>query len=237
MDTNKLNHIAIIIDGNRRWADKQGLMKRYLGHNTGLENVKTIIKKCLEKDITHITFWALSTENWKKRSQEELDNIFRLLKEILDNISDIVENKARFQSVGDITELPQDIQQSIMKAQDATKDFTDKTLNIGLNYGGQDEIIRVIQKMVLDCIDGKVDKNIDKKNIKEYIASHLDTATLPDPQLIIRTGGHTRTSGFMIWQSVYSEWYFTETLWPDFDDQDLDKAIEYFYNCKRNFGA
>lgn len=231
----KINHIAFIIDGNRRWADKQNLLKRYLGHNKGIENVENIIKKCQEREIKIVTIWALSTENWKKRSKEELKNIFKLLKDSLQKIDEFTKNNTRFKVIGDITELPQDIQDIIIYTEEKTKNNDKYYLNIGLNYGGQDELIRSIQKILKQNIDIK-SLTQDKNFLRQCIENNLDTFDITPPDLIIRTGGHTRTSGFMIWQSVYSEWYFTDTLWPDFDEKELDNAIEYFYNCIRNFG-
>lgn len=216
-------HVAIIPDGNRRWAKKQGkpVME---GHRYAAQTTLPNLTDELERlGIRYFTFWALSTENLIGRSKEELDNLFDLIKYFLKNKSvEFKKKQIKFVAIGDLTKLPNELQTQIIKFAKDTKNNTKMTFIIGLNYGGRDEIIRAVNK----------NKNITKENLVNF----LDTAGIPDPDLIIRTGGEKRLSGFMLWQSEYSELYFSDLYFPDFSAKELEKAVKNYSERQRRFG-
>lgn len=224
-----LQHIAFIIDGNRRWAKQKGLLTS-LGHREGGKNVEQMSKICVQKHkIPYITYWVLSTENVKKRSESELNFLFELIDEIPKNLKSIDEEQIKIHVIGNLSALPEKSQKTLFNIQEETKNNTKAVVTLAVNYGGHDEIIRTYQKLLKDGINAE-------DITDELLSSYLDTSALPNPDLIVRTGGNKRLSGFMPWQSGYSELYFTDVLWPDFDETELSKALEFFQNTQRNFG-
>ncbi len=226
-------HIALIMDGNRRWARRQGL-EIIRGHRkVALETIEELADYCLENKIPYLTLWAFSTENWN-RSPEEVQLLMDLFREMLtENLDKLDDKGVRIRVMGDIKRFAQDIRQQITQAIEQTKDNQKLNLTLGLSYGGRDELVRVIKKIASKVEKGELAfDEIDQT----LISNHLDTAELPDPDLIIRPGGERRLSGFMLWQSEYSELYFSDVLMPDFGPDELDKAIEEFRQRQRRFG-
>ena len=229
IERNKLpRHVAIIMDGNGRWAKERGI-SRNEGHKKGSEVVKKITSYAEKLGIEYLTVYAFSTENWK-RPQEEVDGLMKLLRGYLKNhIKDAKKNNAKFKVIGDRLGLPEDIQHQIKELEHITKDKSGICINIAINYGGRDEIIRACKKMI--------ETGIEAKDLNEQIFEHfLDTDEIPDPDLMIRTSGEMRTSNYLPWQLAYSEFYFTPCLWPDFTTKEFDKALEEYGNRKRRFG-
>lgn len=222
-------HVAIIPDGNRRWARKRG-MPDVEGHRVSAEKVlPTIIENLNNAGVKYFTFWALSTENAKKRSKEEYNNLLGLMKFFLQRRVDRLHKKnVRIKIIGDVNSFPADIQKLVVQAMDMTKDNTAITVIFGINYGGRDEIIRGIKKA---AAEGKID-DLTITNFGEF----LDTKDIPDPDLIIRTGGEKRISGFMLWQSEYAEYFFTDKLFPEFSQEDIDESFKAFNATERRFG-
>lgn len=228
-------HIAIIMDGNRRWARQHGL-EIFKGHEKVVKEVtQELVDHCLDLKIPYLTLWAFSTENWK-RDKKEVDAILNLFREL------IVEGKKAFEgrdirinAMGDLSRFPLDIQKGIEKWMEETKNNQTLTATFALNYGGHDELVRAVRKLVKDLSEsGLVEpKNITAKAIEE----RLDTANLPNPDLIIRPGREVRLSGFMSWQSAYAELYFTDVLMPDFGPKELDKALQDYAERERRFGG
>ena len=219
-------HIAMIMDGNRRWARKR-LMPTNIGHSQGAKALEKIAIACQERGVKYLTVYAFSTENWK-RSEEEVNYLMKLLAENISDFDKRFENDdVRIRLVGDINGLPKDLQEGILKIEERTKNKTGLTVNVAINYGGRAEIVHAIQRMKDDGVEDITEEAVNK---------YMYTYDSPDPDLIIRTAGEQRLSGFLIWQSAYSEFYFTDVLWPDFDEKELDKAINEFNNRKRNFG-
>lgn len=222
-------HVAVIPDGNRRWARSKNLPD-VEGHRVSSEKVlPQLIETMSNAGVKYFTFWALSTENAKKRSKEEYNNLLGLMKFFLERrVSKLHKKNVRIRVIGNVPSFPQEIQKSIAKAMELTKDNTGITVIFGISYGGRDEIIRGIQKAVAD---GKVnDLTVD--NFGDF----LDTKDIPDPDLIIRTGGEKRVSGFMLWQSDYAEYYFTKKLFPEFSTEDFEDAVAIFNKTERRFG-
>ena len=225
---NELTHIAIIMDGNRRWAVSQGLPK-LMGHTKGTYTLKKIANTVADKGIKHLTVWALSTENLKNRSEKELAHIFALVEKIQKQFKSFEKREARMNVIGDLSKLPEKTRTILEDMMERTKDFDNYVLTFAINYGGRDELLRAMKKIKNS---GTSVDNLSETDIAQY----LDTADMPEPELIIRTGGAKRLSGFMPWQSTYSELYFTDTFWPAFSDAELDEAIEYYQACLRNKG-
>lgn len=224
-------HVAIIMDGNARWAKIKNLPK-IAGHKKGADNVEIIVEKAKSLGIKYLTLYTFSTENWK-RPKDEVDYLMNLLNEYLQNkfIQKMIKNNVKLNFIGDIENIEKkgnNIKKSIEKAIDLTKNNSDFNLNIAINYGGRDEIIRAINKILISDI-----KNIDENNFKNY----LDTKNFPDPELLIRTGGKKRISNFLLWQIAYTEVYITDIFWPDFDEIEFEKAINFYQNETRNFGG
>ena len=226
------NHIAIILDGNGRWAKKRG-MPRSFGHVKGCENLEDICEVAKELGVKYLTVYAFSTENWK-RSKEEVDGLMKLFRNYLKKCIKISQkNNMRVKVIGDITAFDSDIQESIEKLEDFSKDFTDLHFQIALNYGSRDEITRAVNRMLEDQKAGKLETPVSEDTISGY----LDTAGLPDPDLMIRTSGEQRLSNFLLWQLAYSEFYFTPVAWPDFNKEELIKAIEKYNQRDRRYGG
>ena len=222
-------HIAIIMDGNRRWAKKRGLPSQ-LGHSEGANTLERIADDCEELGIKFLTVYAFSTENWK-RSKDEVDYLMKLLaKNIRDFDKRIKNRNIRFRLVGDITGLNSDLQEGIRSIEERTKDKTGLTVNIAINYGGRAELTYAMKKILENNL--KVE-DIDENTVSKF----LQTKDSPDPDLLIRTSGELRTSNFLPWQLVYSEFVFVEKNWPDFSEEDLDEAIKIYQTRNRKFGA
>lgn len=225
------NHIAIILDGNGRWAKKRG-MPRSFGHVKGCENLEDICEVAKELGVKYLTVYAFSTENWK-RSKEEVDGLMKLFRNYLKKCIKISQkNNMRVKVIGDITAFDSDIQESIEKLEDFSKDFTDLHFQIALNYGSRDEITRAVNRMLEDQKAGKLETPVSEDTISGY----LDTAGLPDPDLMIRTSGEQRLSNYLMWQHAYSEFYFTDVPWPKFDKAELVKALEAYTIRDRRYG-
>ncbi len=230
---NMPKHIAIIMDGNRRWAREKGLDIKQ-GHKEGAKTLEKIVRYANKIGLQYITVYAFSTENWK-RAKEEVGALMLLLQNYLDDYGKRADTEnIRVKILGDISALSEGMQKSIKKCMERTKDNTGVTFNIALNYGGRDEITKAVQKIAL-----KVKENeLAIENITEDVISNaLYTEGQPDPDLLIRTSGELRTSGFLPWQIVYSEFLFLDKNWPDFGEADLDYAIEVYQNRNRKFGA
>ena len=226
------NHIAIILDGNGRWAKKRG-MPRSFGHVKGCENLEDICEVAKELGVKYLTVYAFSTENWK-RSKEEVDGLMKLFRNYLKKCIKISQkNNMRVKVIGDITAFDSDIQESIEKLEDFSKDFTDLHFQIALNYGSRDEITRAVNRMLEDQKAGKLETPVSEDTISGY----RDTAGLPDPDLMIRTSGELRLSNYLLWQLAYSEFYFTDVPWPDFKKEELVKAIEKYNERDRRYGG
>ena len=226
-------HIAIILDGNGRWAKKKGMPRSY-GHTQGSKNVERICEDAYKMGVKYLTVYAFSTENWK-RPKDEVDTLMNLLRNYMKTCLKTAEkNRMRVRVIGDKTALAEDIQKRIAELEEATKDNDGLCFQIALNYGSRDEMVRAMKRMAADCVDGKVGlEQVDEGLFETY----LDTHDIPDPDLMIRTSGEQRLSNYLLWQLAYSEFYFTDVLWPDFTKEDLAKAIEY-YNCRdRRFGG
>ncbi len=224
-------HIAIIMDGNRRWAKNKGLPAK-LGHAEGVKTLENITKYCDKIGIKFLTVYAFSTENWK-RSKEEVDDLMNLLSKYIkdfDKKNDVDNIKVRI--IGDITKLRQDLQEGIIRIQEKTKNNTGLTFNIAINYGGREEILKAIKELSNEVSNN----NISVDDIDENVfQSHLYATS--DVDLLIRTSGEVRISNFLLWQISYSEMYFTDTLWPDFKEKDLDEAIIEYQKRNRKFGG
>ena len=226
------NHIAIILDGNGRWAKKRG-MPRSFGHVKGCENLEDICEVAKELGVKYLTVYAFSTENWK-RSKEEVDGLMKLFRNYLKKCIKISQkNNMRVKVIGDITAFDSDIQESIEQLEDFSKDFTDLHVQIARNYGSRDEITRAVNRMLEDQKAGKLETPVSENTISGY----LDTAGIPDPDLMIRTSGELRLSNYLLWQLAYSEFYFTDVPWPDFKKEELVKAIEKYNERDRRYGG
>lgn len=226
-------HVAIIMDGNGRWAKKR-LLPRAMGHSAGAKNVETICEAAWNMGIKYLTVYAFSTENWK-RSEDEVSTLMKLLKQYMDGcIEKSRKNNMRVRVIGDISKLSQEMQDAIRKLEDFSKDFDGLQFTVALNYGGRDELLRSVKSMAEDVKSGKLEPG---DITEELISSKLDTRELPDPDLLIRTSGELRISNFLLWQLAYTEFYFTDVFWPDFDEKELKKAVDYFGDRDRRFGG
>lgn len=222
-------HIGIIMDGNRRWAKAHG-EEAIKGHEAGVQTLVRIIDRCLELGVRDLTVYALSTENWRQRAKEEVKGIFGLLVKIVRVKKEEYKRKGvKLAILGDFHAFPRQVVMAIDQILKIVKENERLRVNVALNYGGRDEIVRAVRKMVEKGV--KPDE-INEENFSKY----LYTNGAPDPDLIIRTGGEVRLSNFLIWQMSYSELYFTETLWPDFGPKELDRAIAEYQKRERRFG-
>lgn len=226
-------HIAVIPDGNRRWARKRGLPP-IAGHREGVETYRKLLKACADRGVKYVTFYAFSTENWK-RSDEEVSGLMKLLVKYMKNFDSVMgknKSKVRFIVSGDRTRLSSEVQEGIAEIEEATKNNTDLTAVICVNYGGRDEIVHAARKLAEEAAEGKIDPGqIDE----EAFAARL-YADVPDPDLLIRTSGEMRLSNFLLWQLAYAEFCFADCYWPDFDEKMLDDAIDDFSSRQRRFG-
>ena len=227
------DHIAIIMDGNRRWAKLQGKPAGF-GHKEGAKTLENIVRYANKIGLKYITVYAFSTENWK-RSQEEVSGLMLLLQNYLVDYGKRADSEnIKIQILGDITKFPEGTQKSIKDCIERTKNNTGVTLSIALNYGGRAELQEAIKKIALDVKEGKIQ---EEQITEDLIGDYLYTKDMPDPDLIIRTSGELRISGFLTWQSTYSELYFIEKNWPDFSEEDLNEAIQEYNKRTRKFGA
>ena len=226
------NHVAIILDGNGRWAKKR-LMPRNYGHMKGAEAVEQICEDAWNLGIKYLTVYAFSTENWN-RPQSEVDALMKLLRDYLKNcIERSNANNMRVRVIGDKSKLSDDLREKIAELEEKTKENTGLSFNIAINYGIRDEMTRAMRAMAADVKAGKVNpEDIDEKVFERY----LDTYEIPDPDLLIRTSGEQRLSNYLLWQLAYTEFYFTETLWPDFSMNELKRAIAAYNSRNRRFG-
>ena len=219
---NKLNHVAFIMDGNGRWGEKKGRGRNF-GHLKGVEVVKKIVEASLKLKIPILTFYVFSSENWK-RQKKEISYLFRLIKNYFDKeIQNIIKEKIKINIIGDEKKLPVDIKQTLKKTIKLTNNNDKIIVNLAINYGSKNEILSTCKK---------IKKKINIKNFEQ----NLYTKNIPDPDILIRTGGRQRLSNFMLWQLAYSELYFLKKLWPDFNSNDLIKILKNYKNIKRNFG-
>lgn len=223
-----INHIAIIMDWNRRWAKEKSL-PAFMWHKAWADNVEKIINLAQNKWIKYITMWALSTENLKNRSKNEIEFLIKLINNIESYLSKMIKKWLRFETVGNLEQLPQESQDILQKIKDKTKENTWITFILALNYGWKDEIIRWIKKFIQEWW------NIDELD-EDSFRNYLDVSEFPIPDVIVRTGWDIRHSGFLLYDSAYSEYYFTPKKWPEFDEEELDKVIDFFNSSKRNFG-
>ena len=226
-------HVAIIMDGNGRWATKRGLPRK-AGHKAGAEALERIINAAKELGLEHLTVYAFSTENWK-RSAEEVGAIMDLLRFYLKNyFKKFVKDNIRMHVIGEKSRLDTDIQKAIAEIEDLSREKNGMTVHVALNYGGRDELRRAVTKIARETADGMLSPDAITE---DTISDALDTAGTPDPELMIRTSGEERISNFLLWQIAYSEFFFSDTLWPDFDKKELERAIYYYQNRERRFGG
>lgn len=228
-------HVGIILDGNRRWAEERKL-PTFEGHRQGLDNVETIGRAVFDRGVEVLTVFSLSYENRIEREQEELDYLFDLFREALErSITKFDEDNIRVRFIGRVGWMPEDIQEKAREAEQRTKTNTRGTFIVTMAYSGRDDIVRAVGRITSNAVTRD-----DPLLSEELISGHLDTSFLPedvrDPDLVIRTGGRQRLSGFLLWQAAYSELYFSPKLWPDFSESDLDKALKWYAAQKRNFG-
>lgn len=227
------NHIAIVMDGNGRWAKKRG-MPRQAGHKVGAEAFRTIANYAKAIGLKYLTVYTFSTENWK-RSEEEVNAIMDLLEKYLREIlRDMDKNQVRFCFFGDMSRLSPQLQEEARLAAEESKKYSGVQVNFCLNYGGRAEIVRAAQQFAKDCVEGKCRP---EELTQERFSDLMYSAGVPDPELVIRPGGELRTSNFLLWQSAYAEYYFTDILWPDFGPKDLEKAIAAYNGRNRRFGG
>ena len=226
-------HIAIIMDGNGRWAKKRGL-PRSAGHAAGAETFRKIANYCRTLGVEYLTVYAFSTENWK-RSADEVGAIMKLLGNYLrEALEDMEKNHVRFKFFGDLSKLSLQLQQLCLDAENRSSQYRDVQVNFCLNYGGRDELVRAAQRFAQDVAAGK---HTPQELTEELLSKYLYSADVPDPELIIRPSGELRTSNFLLWQSAYSEYVFMDVLWPDFGPKDLDEAIDQYHRRNRRFGG
>ena len=222
-------HIAVIMDGNGRWAEGRGL-PRMAGHQAGTENLRRVIRACVEFGVPYLTLYAFSTENWG-RPKQEVDGLMHILEDVIDReLEELSREGVQLHHIGRLEALSPGLQEKVRAAIESTRNNDRLVLTLAFNYGGRDEIVCAISHMISDGV--KADDVTP-----ELVSQYLFTAGLPDPDLIIRTSGELRMSNFLIWQGVYAEWYITDTLWPDFDREELKKAIIDFGKRERRFGG
>ncbi len=230
-------HVAVIMDGNGRWATKNNV-GRVSGHNAGMLAMKEIIKKANQMGIKYLTVYAFSTENWK-RSAEEVGGIFSLLvKYVASELKELNQNNIRVRILGDYTQVPKTAVNSIEKALETTKDNDGLQFNIALNYGSRLEILRSVKTMAQMIKDGEMDvEDINEETLSKYLYTGEENGNIPDPDLIIRTSGEERLSNFLLWQAAYSEFAFTDSLWPDFTPNEFESIVEEYTTRHRRFGG
>lgn len=226
-------HVAIILDGNGRWAKSKGMPRNY-GHSKGAKNLEVICEDAWNMGIKYLTVYLFSTENWK-RSKEEVDGLMKLFRSYTRTcIKTARKNNMRVRVLGDPTALAEDLQASLKELEESSKENTGLQFQIAINYGSRDEIVRAVRHVAVDCVGGKLSPD----QITETVFSgYLDTRDVPDPDLLIRTSGEQRLSNYLLWQLAYTEFYFTEVPWPAFTKEDLWKAIEKYNARERRYGG
>lgn len=226
-------HIAIILDGNGRWAKKKGMPRGY-GHIKGCENLEKVCEYARELGVKYLTVFAFSTENWK-RSREEVEGLMKLFRDYLKKCIKISQKwKMKVRVIGEISAFDSDIQDSVKKLEEFSSQFEELHFQLALNYGSRDEIIRGVRKLLAKSQAGEISP---EDITEESFGNYLDTAGLPDPDLLIRTSGELRLSNFLLWQLAYTEFYFTDVHWPDFNREELVKAIEQYNKRDRRYGG
>lgn len=232
-EENAPNHVAIIMDGNGRWAQKRGL-PRFAGHKEGVSTVNKIVKTAVKANVKVLTLYAFSTENWK-RPKQEVEYILKLPKEFLHvYLPSLMENNVRIQTIGDFRALPSHTQEAVNYAKEKTKHNDGLILNFALNYGGRYEILKAVKQIVTEVKEDDIDMNsLDEETFSKY----LYTTGVSDPDLLIRTGGECRLSNFMLWQMAYTEFWFTDKLWPEFTEETFYEALLAYQHRKRRYGG
>lgn len=221
-------HVAIIMDGNGRWAAKRGL-PRLAGHRAGTENLRRIIRASVEFGVKYLTIYAFSTENWS-RPQDEISGLLSILEDVIDReLKELHQEGVQLRHIGHLDRLPPSLQEKVLDAVELTRNNDRLVLNVAFNYGGKDEIICAIKDIIREGVKAE-------EVTPELVSQHLFTSGLPDPDMVIRTSGELRVSNFLIWQSAYSEWYFTPTYWPDFDREEYRKALVEYGHRDRRYG-
>ncbi|MFQ6865824.1 isoprenyl transferase [Blautia sp.] len=227
------NHIAIILDGNGRWAKSKGMPRSY-GHVKGCANLESICDDIKDIGVKYLTVYAFSTENWK-RSREEVEGLMKLFRSYLKKCKkSAAKNKMRVKVIGDISAFDEDIQESVRELEEFSKDYDELFFQIALNYGSRDEIVRGVRRLAQDAVEGKIKP---EEITEDTFGNYLDTAGIPDPDFMIRTSGEQRLSNYLLWQLAYTEFYFTDVAWPDFHKPELMKAIEKYNERDRRYGG
>lgn len=235
LDMNRIpEHIAIIMDGNGRWATERGKERSY-GHQAGVETVRRITSECTRLGVKYLTLYTFSTENWNRPADEVAALMGLVLTSLEDEI--FMKNNVRFRVIGDLKRLPQQVQDKLQETMDHTAKNDSMTMVVALSYSSRWEILNATKKMVKEALEsGSTYEQIEDKLTEENFEKHLETCFMPDPELLIRTGGELRISNYLLWQIAYSELYFCDTFWPDFNEEDLHKAIASYQNRQRRFG-
>ncbi len=245
LDMNRIpEHVAIIMDGNGRWATERGKDRSY-GHQAGVETVKRITSECTRLGVKFLTLYTFSTENWNRPAPEVAALMGLILTSLVDEL--FMKNNVRFRAIGDLKRLPDDVQQKVRQMEERTAQNDAMTMVVALSYSSRWEIIEAVKKIVTEVHDMQENPKNLLKNLltgglraeditEEFISQHLCTSFMPDPDLLIRTGGELRISNYLLWQIAYSELYFCDTYWPDFDEHELHKAIASFQKRQRRFG-
>lgn len=235
LDMNRIpEHIAIIMDGNGRWATERGKERSY-GHQAGVDTVRRITSECTRLGVKYLTLYTFSTENWNRPADEVAALMGLVLTSLEDEI--FMKNNVRFRVIGDLKRLPQQVQDKLQETMDHTAKNDAMTMVVALSYSSRWEILNATKKMVKEALEsGSTYEQIEEKLTEENFEKHLETSSMPDPELLIRTGGELRISNYLLWQIAYSELYFCDTFWPDFNEEDLHKAIASYQNRQRRFG-
>lgn len=227
-------HIAIIMDGNGRWATERGKERSY-GHQAGVDTVRRITSECTRLGVKYLTLYTFSTENWNRPADEVAALMGLVLTSLEDEI--FMKNNVRFRVIGDLKRLPQQVQDKLQETMDHTAKNDSMTMVVALSYSSRWEILNATKKMIKEALDsGSTYEQVEDKLTEENFEKHLETCFMPDPELLIRTGGELRISNYLLWQIAYSELYFCDTFWPDFNEEDLHKAIASYQNRQRRFG-
>ncbi len=228
-----LDHVAIIMDGNRRWA-RERLLPRAAGHQAGVKSLKRLVRYVGERSLKYLTVYAFSSENWQ-RKEEEVSYLLKLFSDVLDDeFAELAENKVRLRFIGDLERMPAKLKNSMLETMEKSRENTGLGLQVAINYGSRLELTQAARAIAMDVKRGLLDpESIDEDLLSRY----LYTADLPDPELLIRTGGEMRLSNYLLWQSAYTEFYVTSTLWPDFKPEDFDLAVSEFSHRNRRYGG
>ena len=230
--TSNLRHVAIIMDGNRRWAQKYNKPSSF-GHKAGVDTLKNIIKLCYKWEIKYLTVYAFSTENWGRKEEEVSFLMFLLNETIRKETKELHKKNVRIRTIGNLRQLREELQETLISSMEITKNNTGLNLQIAINYGSRDELCNAIKNIAKDVKSNVIDvEQIDHNLVSEY----LYTKDIPDPEILIRTAGEYRISNYLLWQIAYTELYVTQTLWPEFDESDFEKSIQEFAQRERRFG-